>query len=316
MFTHDKITSIEVDIIDACGLRCPVCSRNSKTTSDNLRGSTKYISLEKNISIFNKFKNLQHVSFVGTRSESTLYPHLIAFIEYLKSRDVQITISTNGNSKSVDWWNDLGSSLTACDEVRFAIDGSTQEIYSHYRIGGNLEKVLEHHKSFKQSSECTTTLQFIQFKYNEADLDNIRKMRTAHRFDKLLLGHGSYTMDGRQEAAAEEFIDGNFNIEDFHPPKDIYKKYKLIESSYGKSNNVSIECTSYANDEIFINHLGQYSICCFHNGEMLRQGQLSGDMDFVNEEHEQKVKQNKYAFCLTNCNQICKSIISDLVDDE
>lgn len=315
MFTHDKITNIEIDVIDACGLKCPVCSRNSKTTLMNLKGTKKYISLEDNIKIFDRFKNVESVVFIGTRSESTLYPFLLELITYLKSRKIKIVISTNGNSKNSSWWGKLGLLLTEDDEVRFAIDGSTQEIYSHYRKGGNLEKLLKNYNSFKNTTNCIKTLQFIQFKYNYKDLDNIRKMKTEYNFDKLFLVHGSYTLDGRQNAKSEEFVDGNFEIKDYYPPAKILKKYKLIESAFIGKKKVSIECTSYKNNEIFINHFGQYSICCFHNGELLRTGSKGGDMNFINDEHNNKVKQNKYSFCLTNCNQICKSLLTDIQED-
>lgn len=312
MFTHEKIKQIEVDVIDACGLRCPVCSRNDKKTLNNLKSSSKFLPLDDNIYIFNRFPNLKCVSFVGTRSESTLYPHLIEFVKYLKSRDIKIIISTNGNSRDEDWWCELGRVLQGDDEIRFAIDGSTQEIYSHYRIGGKLKNVLSHHKSLRSCSKCKTTLQFIKFKYNSHDLDNIKRLKIKHQFDNLLIGHGSYTFDGRQQAQKNEFVNDDFEMSDYHPPEEIYNKYKLIESVYGKSKKASIECTSYKNDELFINHLGKYSICCFHNGELLRNNVHGGDMNFVNDEHQQKVLKNKYMFCLTNCNKICKSMITDL----
>jgi len=316
MFTYKKIKHIEVDIIDACSLRCPVCSRNSMDTKINLKGRKKFLSLEQNIEIFNRFENVTSVSFIGTRSESTLYPHLLEFVDYLKSRDISITISTNGNSRDKEWWSTLGLKLDDRDEIRFAIDGSTQEIYQHYRVGGCLEKALSNHKSLKHNTKCTTTLQYIVFKYNQHDVNNIREMKTTHKFDKLLIGHGSYTFDGRQSASKDQFINSQFVIEDFHPPEDILKKYKLIESAFRNAKTIDITCTAHENNEIFINHLGEYSICCFHNGELLRTNKQTGDMKFVNSEHVNKVLKGKYSFCITNCNKICKSMIQDLTYEE
>ena len=312
MFTHENIKQIEVDIIDACSLRCPVCSRNSMETKNNLIGRKKYLPLEHNIEIFDRFKNVTSVSFIGTRSESTLYPHLLEFIDYLKSRNISITISTNGNSRNMEWWAAVGKRLDNRDEIRFAIDGSTQDVYEHYRVGGCLEKVLDNHKSLKHNTNCITTLQYIVFKYNQHDIDNIREMKKIHKFDKLLIGHGSYTLDGRQSASKDQFINSQFVIDDFHPPEEILRKYKLIESAFRSSKNIDITCTAHENNEIFINHLGEYSICCFHNGELLRTNKAAGDMKFVNSEHVNKVVKGKYSFCITNCNKICKSMIQDL----
>jgi len=311
MFTHDKITNIEVDIIDACSLRCPVCSRNSVETHDNLKGQKKFLTLQENIEIFDRFKNISTVSFIGTRSESTLYPQLLEFIEYLKSRNIEITISTNGNSRDTEWWSTLGEKLDENDEVRFAIDGSTQTIYEHYRRGGSLNSVLKNHEALKNSTKCKTTLQFIIFKYNQHDINNIREMKTEYNFDKLLIGHGSYTLDGRQTASKDKFIDRQFSIEDYHPPEEILRRYQLLESSFKNIKNANISCNAFNNNELFINHLGKYSICCFHNGELLRTGCFSGDMNFVNNEYKNKVLTGKYSFCITNCNKICKALIKD-----
>lgn len=313
MFTHDKITGIEIDIIDACSLRCPVCSRNSVDTYQNLKKQKKFLPLEENIKIFDRFKNTKTVSFVGTRSESTLYPYLLDFIGYLKSRDITIVISTNGNSRDMKWWKALGEKLDSRDEIRFAIDGSTQNVYEHYRVGGCLETVINNHRSLKQNTNSSTTLQFIMFKYNQQDIDNIRMLKLKHKFDRLLVGHGSYTLDGRQYASKDKFINSEFVLEDYHPPEDILRRYKLIESSFKHTKNINISCTAYDNNEIFINHLGKYSICCFHNGELLRTGVRGGDMKFVNDEHDNKVTKGKYSFCITNCNKICKSMIQDLI---
>ena len=79
MFNHEKITNIEIDIIDVCNLKCPMCSRNSSDTKINLKGHKKCLSLQENIQVLEKFPNLDSISFIGTRAEATLYKDFIQF---------------------------------------------------------------------------------------------------------------------------------------------------------------------------------------------------------------------------------------------
>ena len=315
MFTHEKITNIEIDLIDSCNLSCPMCSRNDPVSNENLKGCSKYLSLEENIKILDRFVNLKNISFIGIRSESLMYKNLIPLLKYIKGRNITVDISTNASSRSDEWWKELGRALDSNDTIKFAIDGSTQEIYQKYRRGGNLNTILNHHRIIKEFSTCKRVLQFVIFSYNQHDLQNIINLKDEHEFDDLLVIPASYTIDNREDMMLNSQIKLDYNPTDFNPPKQIYSMHKFLEK-YIKRNDIKlkIECTSYKTNSLFINHMGGYSLCCHHNGYMIREKTFHAnqDMNFINDEHVTKVVNGKYDFCRMYCTDLCKKYINSV----
>lgn len=315
MFTHEKITNIEIDLIDSCNLSCPMCSRNDAVSNKNLKGCSKYLSLEDNIKILDRFVNLKNISFIGIRSESTMYRNLIPFLKYIKSRNIAVDISTNGSARSDEWWKELGLVLDDTDVIKFAIDGSTQEIYEKYRRGGNLNNILNHHLVIKNNSKCKSVLQFVLFSYNQYDLQNIIKLKNEYQFDDLLVIPASYTIDNREDTMLNSPTPLDYDPTDFSPPQKIYTVHKFLEKHIKKNNiNLKIECTSYKNNSLFINHMGGYSLCCHHNGYMIRENTFhdNQDINFINSEHLTKVINGKYDFCRMYCTDLCKKYINSV----
>jgi MoaA/NifB/PqqE/SkfB family radical SAM enzyme len=292
-----------------------MCSRNDFVSNQNLKGCVKYLPLEKNIEILDRFVNLKHISFIGIRSESTLYKNFIPFLKYIKGRNITVDISTNATARSDDWWKELGETLDSNDSIKFAIDGSTQEIYEKYRRGGNLNNILNHHHIIKDNSKCKRVLQFVMFSYNQHDLQNIIKLKNEYQFDDLLVIPASYTIDNREDTMLKSPTSLDYDPTDFSPPRKIYTVHKFLEKYIKKNNtNLKIECTSYKNNSLFINHMGGYSLCCHHNGYMIREKTFhdNQDMNFINNEHMTKVINGKYDFCRMYCTDLCKKYINSV----
>jgi MoaA/NifB/PqqE/SkfB family radical SAM enzyme len=292
-----------------------MCSRNDPVSNENLKGCSKYLSLEDNIKILDRFVNLKHISFIGIRSESLMYKNLIPLLKYIKGRNITVDISTNASSRSDEWWKELGLVLDSNDTIKFAIDGSTQEIYQKYRRGGNLNRILNHHRIIKEFSNCKSILQFVLFSYNQHDLQNIIKLKTEYQFDDLLVIPASYTIDSREDTMLNSHASLDYEPVDFRPPQKIYVVHKFLEKYIKKNNtDLKIECTSYKNNSLFINHMGGYSLCCHHNGHMIRENMFhdNQDMNFINAEHMTKVINGKYNFCRMYCTDLCKKYINSV----
>ena len=93
----DCIQELEIDLIDACNLSCPLCNRNVLKSKDG------YIPLDEWISIFDQYKYLKAIFLIGTRSEHTLYPEFLNLMRYFKSRGLSIIISTNGCTNKLNF---------------------------------------------------------------------------------------------------------------------------------------------------------------------------------------------------------------------
>ena len=77
------------------------------------------------------------------------------------------------------------------DRLIISIDGTNEQSYKKYRIGGNLTKVLDgttnlvNAKKDLNSSKPYIIWQFIVFKHNEHEIDIIKKMALDYKIDKL-----------------------------------------------------------------------------------------------------------------------------------
>lgn len=74
-----------------------------------------------------------------------------------------------------------------------SIDGVTQESYSHYRVGGNLEKVFQGTRNILKAREKlgrsnpVVIWQFIVFRHNEKELEAMKKLAKEYGVDKLAI---------------------------------------------------------------------------------------------------------------------------------
>jgi len=180
---NEIYTEIEIDITSLCNLRCPLCFRNHPDfVSDN-----SSMSIENFKSIFDTFPNLKVISFGFLISEPTAHRDFLKFVKYSKSKGCSVVISTNGNLKPEKYWIELGKMLDAEDRVFWPVDGSTQEIYEKYRVGGNLARVIRNQKTCIEHSKDTQHItQFIQFEHNMGDdIDKIKKMTPGTELQEI-----------------------------------------------------------------------------------------------------------------------------------
>lgn len=241
---NKNIHIIEIGLLNKCNLKCPLCSRQIKTKNVKINNKN-ILDIKLLIKTLDYFPFLNHVKLVGAVSEPTLYPDLFELLRYLKNRKISISISTNGSTHNIKWWKQLGTLLDRNDQIIFAIDGSTQDIHHKYRVGSNLKKILENHKSLKNVSQSVTICQFIKFNYNISDINNVEKLSIDEKFDKFK-PINCYMFDKK--------YDNNFYI------NDIENKYKLLST-----NNDIIDCQTKRENFIYLNFLGELLPCCFIN---------------------------------------------------
>jgi len=255
---------LEIDLIDACNLSCPLCNRARHTSKD------KYLPLDTWIDIINSYRwtdknnsdEINNVYFIGTRSEHTLYPMFLDLCKFIKSKRINIILSTNGCTRSTEWWKELGKVLDCNDEVRFAIDGITQEVYEKYRVGGSLQRVLDNHKAFGSG-----VMQYIEFDHNKHE--DISEF--SSRFDSVRIINSSQS-DG-----------------DIRPTDEYVRKYKIL-------NNIKdddIVCETKGN-MVFINYNGEVSPCCHYNEHLTLKGH-KWNAGYI------EIENGDYSFCKIIC---------------
>lgn len=186
---------LSLDIGTFCNLSCPSCFRVIQTEGYNKRHNTNvkihpylnthHITLEQAKTWFPK-KFLQdrvhHVEFCGAASEPVLSPYCLELIEYFSPLVEIVSMSTNGDAKTTEWWQQLGK---VADNliVRFYPD-SLKPNNNLYRQS-NTENVLKNLRTFV-SAGGKAILSQVAFKHNQDEIEDFRKIAEEIKCDYRL----------------------------------------------------------------------------------------------------------------------------------
>lgn len=118
-----------IEVTNRCNLLCQTCPH---TYFD--REPLKSLSLEGFIRIAEQFPHMKRVLLHGV-GEPLLNRELPEIIQYLKERDVEVIINSNGTLLTPKWQEQLIKS--GLDQYRCSIDGAKDETYARIR-GANL----------------------------------------------------------------------------------------------------------------------------------------------------------------------------------
>ena len=281
---------MEIDITNYCNLKCPLCFRSSFEDIN-----TYHMPLSRFKHILSNFPSLQLISFGFLLSEPTLNPEFLDMCRYVKSQGMRISISSNGNVHESKYWTELGAILTETDKIIWPVDGSTQEMYEKYRVGGKLENVLQNQKTCIESNpNINHVTQFIQFQHNlEDDVENIIAATTGSSFEEIACCG-----------------DCGLHESDVKPRWDI-ESYKKIKKMNIPSNN--FECETAAEKIIFVAHNGAIGFCPLNLGSYLKNNEeyITADMDldtintFIKDSYNNK---HKSSICQFNCGVMSKKL--------
>jgi radical SAM protein with 4Fe4S-binding SPASM domain len=125
------------------------------------------------------------------QGEPYLNPDFLEMVRYASSKKIYTATSTNGH-----YLNDVNSRKTVesgLDRLIISIDGTTQETYGQYRVGGNLSKVLEgaanivKWKKELKSKTPFIIFQFLVVKHNEHQIADIHQLAKRIGADQVRL---------------------------------------------------------------------------------------------------------------------------------
>jgi radical SAM protein with 4Fe4S-binding SPASM domain len=168
--------SISFEPTTACNLRCPECP-------SGLRAFTRATGMLKedffSQTIDQLSKDLLYLVFYF-QGEPYLNPAFLDMVKYASGKGIYTATSTNAH-----YLNDINSKKTVesgLDRLIISIDGTTQDVYQQYRVGGKLDKVLEGARNivkWKKQLKSKTPFIFFQFlvvKPNEHQVEEIKQL--------------------------------------------------------------------------------------------------------------------------------------------
>lgn len=174
-----------IETTNLCNARCIMCPRNSMKRSIGEMGMDLFKKIIDECAPYTASISLSHYGDPLCDSK------IIERINYCSGKGIITTLSTNAIALSSELSERL--LLTQLDRIVFAIDGATREVYESIRIGGNFKKVTENVKNFiekKNSSGKSApkiTIQFVQMKKNESQIDDFKKQWNIPGVDEVLI---------------------------------------------------------------------------------------------------------------------------------
>jgi MoaA/NifB/PqqE/SkfB family radical SAM enzyme len=286
--TPNSVRSIELGITNKCTLRCPHCLSlvYKKPEQEPI-----HLELSALLNFLDKLPSLETVLIEGSYSDQLMYPQLLDVIFYCKNRKLKIRFCTHGSARNETWWKKLAELLNENDIVRFAIDGSTQELHEKYRVNSKLEKVLHNHSILKKNSKVKTSLQHIVFEYNKHDTENIISLSKRENFDRCEIIQ-----------CGNVIINENLKKERIIPVKELlkyYEKNNKILADIKFSNNYT--CDSLIRDEIYINYRGEVVLCADHDNEVIKPNIFNSSLEDIFDHINKSTDRN---ICFKNCNTL------------
>jgi radical SAM protein with 4Fe4S-binding SPASM domain len=168
--------SVSFEPTTSCNLRCPECP-------SGLRAFTRPTGMLNNDffsrTINDLHKELLYLIFYF-QGEPYLNPDFLKMVQFAHQKGIYTATSTNAHYLTDEKARETVES--GLDRLIISIDGTTQDVYEQYRVGGQLNKVLEGTQRivyWKKKLKSRTPFIFFQFlvvKPNEHQLDDIRKI--------------------------------------------------------------------------------------------------------------------------------------------
>jgi radical SAM protein with 4Fe4S-binding SPASM domain len=179
--------SISIEPTTSCNLRCPECPSGLRSFSrpTGMLAENTYRRI-----IDQLHANLSYL-ILYFQGEPYLNPGFLDVVRYSNEKKIYTATSTNAHYLTQP--NAEATVKSGLKRIIISMDGTDQESYEKYRIGGNLEKVLsgisnliEAKKALKSQSPFII-LQFLLFQHNTHQIPQIRKLARKSGINKLEL---------------------------------------------------------------------------------------------------------------------------------
>lgn len=241
--------SISVEPTTSCNLRCPECP-------SGLRAFTRPTGMLQQ-TMFNKTidqlkDTLTYLTFYF-QGEPYLNPQFLEMVKYASSQRIYTATSTNAHFLKDEVARQTVES--GLDRLIISIDGTSQDTYESYRVGGDLSKVIEGTKNilaWKKKLKSATPhviFQFLVVRPNEHQIPEVYSIADELGVDQVVL----------KTAQIYDYEQGS----DLIPVQEKYSRYrKLSDGSYGIKNSLDNHCWKMWHSCV-ITWDGKVVPCCF-----------------------------------------------------
>ena len=244
---------LTIEPTNLCNLHCPLCTTGSGEMARD-RGRMSLDTFQKIIDLIGEdifFLLVYH------QGEPYMNKNFFDIVKLAKQKNIYVTTSTNGH-----YFTDQNIEKTinsGLDSMIVSLDGITQDTYQKYRVGGQLERVLEGTKNLiaakkrSRSHIPNVALQFLVMKHNEHEIPELKKLADQLGVDRLLIKN----IEIRSLREAAEWL----------PSDNKFRRYDYSGDQLIVKNVHKKSCTRPWLSTL-INWDGTFVPCCFDkNGE-------------------------------------------------
>ncbi len=177
--------SISIEPTTSCNLRCPECPSGLR----NFTRPTGMLDLKLYKSILNELHQSLWYLILYFQGEPYLHPQFFELVKAAVAKNIYTATSTNAHY--LDSENARKTVESGLDRLIISLDGTTQETYQSYRIGGNLDRVISGTKEViawkKKLGSSTPHLifQFLVVKPNEHQIPQVKKLANSLGVDEV-----------------------------------------------------------------------------------------------------------------------------------
>jgi radical SAM protein with 4Fe4S-binding SPASM domain len=251
---------MSIEPTTSCNLRCPECPSGLR------KFSRPTGMLEKEL--FKRFldqvrSHLHSLNFYF-QGEPYLHPQFTELVKMASLYNIYTITSTNAHYLNEE--NARRTIESGLDELIISVDGITQEVYERYRVGGQLNKVMEGTRQILNARRAAkgrgpyVVWQFVVFAHNETQVEEVKKLGKELGVDAVRI----------KTAQVYDFEEGKSII----PSNQKYSRYrKNAEGKYEIKNELLDQCWRMWQGAV-VTWDGKVVPCCFDKDAKYSMGEL------------------------------------------
>jgi radical SAM protein with 4Fe4S-binding SPASM domain len=252
--------NVSIEPTTTCNLGCPECPSGLKNFT-RPTGNLDYSFYKNTIDELGDKLIYLYFYFQG---EPYMHPRFLELVKYAAAKNIYTVTSTNAHYLTERKARETVES--GLSRILISIDGTTQQTYEQYRIGGSLDKVIEGTKNLvkaKREMKSQTphiVFQFLVVKPNEHQVEEVYRLAKEIGVDEVKL----------KTAQVYDFKEGNELI----PTIDKYSRYqKQSDGTYHIKNELLNHCWKLWHSTV-ITWDGKIVPCCFDKDAQHQLGDL------------------------------------------
>ncbi len=243
--TRSRPPFMRLNAYPYCNLKCPGCSLGCQNAGVMPRTRQEPVM---HIDGFRRCVDVLYETLLRIvlydEGEPLLHPEIFEMVRYADWRGISVTISSN-LSMTLSDERVAELVMSGLDRLIIAMDGTDQETYARYRVGGSLERVQDNLKRVvEMKRRCgrkypELELQFLNFGYNEHQLPE------ARRFAKEVGTDVFYAFSASPDHYPEELLFGGTETERimhgcYHlwAVADVNSAGELVPCDFGEDRNM------------------------------------------------------------------------------